>query len=212
MPKMLILTGPQGAGNHLWSKVFSLHPAIYGWKTLLDNYWEAHRFAEPFCNHWRDNSLLAEFDWSQSDYYFTSISLPLGIHGSDANPIWMPDIAGFVAAVDQCGVDVQVAVCGRDQSILEHQQTRIRHNRTFPLFMDELPKIRNPLFLSYELLYLDQGQYLNSLDVNIPVAWNSPAIHEILKLDSNAKYIHYLDDYILDNCNATGITLTELPK
>jgi hypothetical protein len=77
MAKMLILTGPQGAGNHLWSKVLSLHPKVYGWKTLLENYWEAHRFAEPFAQHWRDHTLLKSFDWSQSEYYFTSISLPL---------------------------------------------------------------------------------------------------------------------------------------
>ena len=92
---MLILTGPQGAGNHLWSKIFSLHPDVYGWKTLLENYWEAHRFSEPFAQHWRDHTLLKSFDWSQSEYYFTSISLPLGIIGSDVNPIWMPDLQGF---------------------------------------------------------------------------------------------------------------------
>lgn len=211
MAKMLILTGPQGAGNHLWSKVFSLHPEVYGWKSLLDNYWEAHRFAEPFCKHWRNHKLLTEFDWTQSEYYFTSISLPLGIVGSNVNPIWMPDVVGFASAVEQQGVEVQFVVCGRDQTILVHQQTRIRNERTFPLFMDELNKIHNPLFLSYELLYLYKGQYLSSLDVNIPIAWNNPTIHEILRLDSNAKYIHYLDNYLLDNCNATGITLTELP-
>ena len=42
MAKMLILTGPQGAGNHLWSKILSLNYEVYGWKCLLDNYWEAH--------------------------------------------------------------------------------------------------------------------------------------------------------------------------
>jgi len=90
---MLILTGPQGAGNHLWSKVLGLHPEVYGWKTLLDNYWEAHRFAEPFAQHWKDHSLLKQFDWTQSEYYFTSISCPLGIVGSEINPIWNPNIA-----------------------------------------------------------------------------------------------------------------------
>ena len=60
--KMLILTGPQGAGNHLWSKIFSLHPEVFGWKTLLDNYWEAHRFYEPFCKCWKNHNLLQEFD------------------------------------------------------------------------------------------------------------------------------------------------------
>ena len=110
MAKMLILTGPQGAGNHLWSKIFSLHPEVYGWKTLLDNYWEAHRFAEPFAKHWRNHKLLKEFNWAQSEYYFTSISLPLGIIGSDINPIWTADVQGFAAAVLGCGVEVEIAV------------------------------------------------------------------------------------------------------
>ena len=103
MAKMLILTGPQGAGNHLWSKIFSLHPEVYGWKTLLENYWEAHRFAEPFARYWRDPSLLKEFNWAQSDYYFTSISCPLGIIGSDVNPIWNPDLMAFAVAVKGWG-------------------------------------------------------------------------------------------------------------
>ena len=62
MAKMLILIGPQGAGNHLWSKIFSLHAEVFGWKSLLENYWEAHRFSEPFAQHWRDHSLLKDFD------------------------------------------------------------------------------------------------------------------------------------------------------
>ena len=208
MAKLLLLTGPQGAGNHLWSKIFSLHPEVYGWKSLLDNYWEAHRFSEPFCEHWRDHSKLADFDWAQSEYYFTSISCPLGIQDKK----WMPDVAGFVCAAEQQGVEVQIVVCGRDQTILANQQTRIRGEHTFPLFMQQLPKFINPTFLSYELLYLYKEQYLNSLNLNIPIAWNNPTVHTILENDSNAKYIHYIDDYILDNCNKTGIPLSELPK
>jgi hypothetical protein len=211
MAKMLILTGPQGAGNHLWSKVFSLHPEVYGWKSLLENYWEAHRFAEPFCKHWRDHNLLKEFDWTQSEYYFTSISLPLGIVGSDVNPIWLPDVLGFINTVKSLGIEVQVAVCGRDQTILEYQQCRIRNTFTYPMFLEILPQIENPMFLSYELLHLYRGQYLNSLDVNIPVAWNDPKVHEIVKDDSNKKYIHSIDEYVLDQCNVTGISVKELP-
>ena len=45
---LVILTGPQGSGNHLWSKILSLHADVFGWKSLLDNYWEAHRISEPF--------------------------------------------------------------------------------------------------------------------------------------------------------------------
>ena len=211
MAKMLILTGPQGAGNHLWSKIFSLHPEVYGWKTLLDNYWEAHRFAEPFAQHWRDHSLLKSFDWSQSEYYFTSISLPLGIIDHDINPIWMPDVQGFAATVLGCGVEVEIAVVGRDQTILNNQQTRIRTQSTLPLFVEQLPKLWDPTFLSYELLYLYKQDYLKSLKLNIPVAWNDPNINTILENDSNLKYIHYVDEYILDNGNKQGITFKTRP-
>ena len=211
MAKMLILTGPQGAGNHLWSKVLSLHPKVYGWKTLLENYWEAHRFAEPFAQHWRDHTLLKSFDWSQSEYYFTSISLPLGIIGHDVNPIWMPDLQGFAATVMSCGVEVEIAVVGRDQTILNNQQTRIRTKSTLPLFLEQLSKIWNPIFLSYELLYLYKQDYLKSLKLNIPVAWDDPNINTILENDSNLKYIHYVDEYVLDQGNKQGITFKTRP-
>ena len=211
MAKMLILVGPQGAGNHLWSKIFSLHPEVYGWKTLLENYWEAHRFAEPFAKHWRDHTLLKSFDWRQSEYYFTSISLPLGIVGHEVNPIWMPDLQGFAATVSGCGVEVEIAVVGRDQTILNNQQTRIRTQPTLPLFLEQLPLISNPTFLSYELLYLYKQDYLKSLKLNIPVAWDDPSINTILENDSNLKYIHYVDEYVLDNGNKQGITFKTRP-
>lgn len=208
---MLILTGPQGAGNHLWSKILSLHPKVYGWKTLLDNYWEAHRFAEPFAQHWRDHSLLKQFDWSQSEYYFTSISCPLGIVGSEINPIWNPDIAGFAQTVKECGIEVQFAVVGRDQNILSHQQTRIRTQSTLTMLLEQLPNVDDPMFLSYELLYLYKNIYLKSLDLIIPVAWDDHRIGEILADDANEKYIHSVEYNELDNGNKLGVTFTKKP-
>jgi hypothetical protein len=211
MAKMLILTGPQGAGNHLWSKVLSLHPKVYGWKTLLENYWEAHRFSEPFAQHWRDHSLLKSFDWTQSEYYFTSISLPLGIIDHDINPIWMPNLQGFAATVLGCGVEVEVAVVGRDQTILTNQQTRIRTQPTLPMFKEQLPKIWTPTFLSYELLYLYKQDYLKSLRLNIPVAWDDLRLDSILADDANAKYIHNVEHNELDNGNKLGVTFKVKP-
>jgi hypothetical protein len=208
---MLILTGPQGAGNHLWSKILSLHPEVYGWKTLLDNYWEAHRFAEPFAQHWKNHSLLTKFDWTQSEYYFTSISCPLGIVGSDVNPIWIPNIAGFANTVKACGVDVEFAVVGRDQTILANQQTRIRTQPTLLSFLEQLAKISAPVFLSYELLYLYQQAYLKSLNLIIPIAHNDPRIDEILAEDANVKYIHSVDYNELDLGNKLGVTFKNKP-
>ena len=208
---MLILTGPQGAGNHLWSKIFSLHYGVYGWKTLLDNYWEAHRFSEPFAQCWKDHNLLADFDWTQSEYYFTSISCPLGIIGSDVNPVWNPDIAGFANAVRAYGIDVEFAVVGRDQTILSNQQTRIRTQSTLPMFLEQLGKISTPTFLSYELLYLYKQDYLKSLQLSIPVAWDDHRIDKILVDDANIKYIHSIDHNELDNGNKFGTTFKEKP-
>ena len=211
MAKMLILTGPQGAGNHLWSKIFSLHPEVYGWKTLLENYWEAHRFAEPFAKHWRDHGLLQSFDWSQSEYYFTSISLPLGIVGHDVNPIWNPDVMAFAGAVKDCRVSVEFAVIGRDQTILHNQQTRIRTQSTLPMFLEQLKKLPDPTFLSYELLYLYRQDYLKTLSFSIPVAWNDPRVDNILEDDANSKYIHDVEHNDLDNGNKLGITFKVKP-
>jgi hypothetical protein len=209
--QMLILTGPQGAGNHLWSKVFSLHPEVFGWKTLLENYWEAHRFAEPFASCWRDTAGLDSFDWSQSDYYFTSISVPLGIPGSDLNPLWVPDVKDFVAAVQCQGVSTAIAVIGRDQNILRYQQTRIRTRSTVDLLLDQLDSFSDIVFLSYELLYLYRHRYLKQLAVNIPVAWADDRLEKILQDDANAKYIHEVGPCVLDQGNQLGLVFKEKP-
>ena len=203
---MLILTGPQGAGNHLWSKVFSQHSDVYGWKSLLENYWEPHRTTEPFAKYWRDTELLDEFDWTQSDYYVTSISVPLGIPNDDVNPLWTPDLEQFKNKVESLGIQTQFAVVGRDQNILREQQTRIRSESTLPLFLKQMPK--QPIFLSYELLYLYKDQYVETLDVNIPVDSN---VEHLLVDDANSKYVHGVVKSELDNGNRQGVTFKKKP-
>lgn len=205
---MLILTGPQGAGNHLWSKVFSLHPEVYGWKSLLDNYWEAHRYAEPFAECWKNLDLLKEFDWTQSDYYFTSISVPLGMGDNK----WAPDIEMFIRTLMRIGISPELVVCGRDKNILQQQQTRLRSEYTTPMLLEAIKdSFIAPKFVSYELLHLYRQDYLRTLDFSIPIAWDDLRIDTILAEDSNAKYVHYVEDYFLDECNKTGIPLKQRP-
>ena len=204
--QMLILTGPQGAGNHLWSKVFSQHSDVYGWKSLLENYWEPHRTTEPFAKYWRDPELLDDFDWTQSDYYVTSISVPLGIPNDDVNPLWTPDLEQFKNKVESLGIQTQFAVVGRDQNILREQQTRIRSESTLPLFLEQMPK--QPIFLSYELLYLYKDRYVETLDVNIPINSN---VEHLLVEDANNKYVHSVESSELDDGNRRGITFKKKP-
>ena len=200
---LVILTGPQGSGNHLWSKILSLHADVFGWKSLLDNYWEAHRISEPFAEYWKNPDKLCDFDWSQSEYYFTSISIPLGI--KELGTIRRPNIMQFANKVESLGIKTKICVVGRDQNILKHQQTRLRGESTVRHFLDQLPKFNKPSFLSYELLYLYKEEYLKSLDIGIPVAWyERDKISEILELDANKKYTSYVQDSPLDDCNKTG--------
>ena len=211
--QMLIVTGPQGSGNHLWSKILSLHPNVYGWKSLLENYWEPHRFNEPFAKYWRNPERLEEFDWEQSLQYVTSISIPLGIPNSEENPLWEPQLHEFLCKVHKQGVNAEFAVIGRDQNILREQQTRIRTKSTLPLFEKQLKIINPQHFLSYELLYLYKGEYLRQLtrQLNIDIAWNDPRIEEILAEDPNNKYVHSVDKNELDLGNKKGIIFRKKP-
>ena len=207
---LAVLTGPQGSGNHLWSKNFSLHEDVFGWKSLLENYWEAHRFSEPFAEYWKDPSTLHKFDCSQSQYYFTSISIPLGIESKGTK--WCPNVMQFCINAQLCDVKTKILVIGRDQTILKNQQNRIREESTVRHFLDQLPNFEKPTYLSYELLYLYKQEYLKSLDVGFPIAWYDERVNEILEQDANAKYINYVEHNNLDDGNKTGVPFLTNPN
>jgi hypothetical protein len=102
-------------------------------------------------------------------------------------------------------------VIGRDQTILHNQQTRIRTQPTLSMFLDQLKKLPDPTFLSYELLYLYRQEYLKTLSFSVPVAWNDPRVDNILEDDANSKYIHDVEHNDLDNGNKLGITFKVKP-
>ena len=157
---LLILTGPQGSGNHLWSKIFALHPDVYGWHKLLHEYWIGHD-QEPFAACWENPDLLQEFDWSQCDNYVTSISTPYMLNGERT----VPNIVRFAATAMGLGIRVKIAIIGRDRNILNYQETRVRGQSTFDLALAEYEKLTtwDPIFLSYELLHLYGKNYLQQM-------------------------------------------------
>ena len=202
MKRLLIFTGPQGSGNHLWSKIFALHPEVLGWSALLETYWIPHD-QEPFAAYWKKPARLKDFDWSQQDYYVTSISCP---YIDDIR--WaVPDIAGFARQAEACGLEVQIAIIGRDQTILGFQETRIRGQSTFETAQEQYKKLAdwNPVYLSYELLHLYQGSYLKQVSklLEFPIAYTDSRLEEILKDDTNAKYIHPIDHHWTDKLMKT---------
>jgi len=197
MKTMLIITGPQGSGNHLFSKIFALHSAVYGWDELLDTYWIAHK-DEPFAEHWNRPELLKTFDWNQSDYYVSSISCPY--HNVDVPTV--PNYQQFIDTLRELGVQVKVAIIGRDQTILKSQQQRIRNRVSLPDFLAQLDYLNsfNPVYLSQELLYLYKQHYIKNIAglLDFPVDCNNSKIGEILATDANSKYIRDIEMQELD--------------
>ena len=185
MKTLLILTGPQGAGNHLWSKIFALHPQVLGWRALLDTHWIGHD-QEPFAQAWQDPARLNEMSWRQADWFVTSMSVPYMNNGT----VTVPDFKGFVRGVQNLGHRVIFGVLGRDQNIVRMQQQRVRGAVTLDQSLKEFDNLAAPVFLSYELLHLYGHKYLESIgrQLNFPIAVNDPRITAILADDTNAKY------------------------
>jgi len=208
MKQLLILTGPQGSGNHLWSKILAETPEVEGWQQLTQEYWVGHG-NEPFSEIWEDPSLFHTFDWDK-DFYVTSISCPYVNKGGPTKDLigdWcIPKYEEFITQAAHAGFLVKVAVIGRDFNILAHQQQRIRLEVTTPNFLksfDEVISKYYPLFISTELLYLYRHRYLEQVSslLEFPIKIEESKLDDILKDNSNAKYVrpvinYWLDDYM----------------
>lgn len=196
MKQLLILTGPQGSGNHLWSKIFALHPQVSGWRTLLDTYWIGHD-QEPFAEYWANPAMLSTYNWRATDWHVTSMSVPYMNNGTAT----IPDFKSFVREAQQLGIKVKFAVLGRDRNIVEMQQQRVRNDVTLPQALAEFAPFANPVFLSYELLHLYGTKYLETVSkqLEFPIAIKDPRLTAILSEDTNVKYFvpvahHATDD------------------
>jgi hypothetical protein len=196
MKTVLILTGPQGSGNHMWSKIFALHPQVQGWQALLDQYWIGHD-QEPFVDYWNNSEQLSQFNWRASDWFVTSISVPYMNNGTAT----VPDFKHFVKSVQNLGHTVKFAVLGRDQNIVQMQQQRVRGGVSLPHALAEFDTLAAPVFLSYELLHLYKKKYLENISrqLNFPIDINNPRLAEILAEDTNAKYFSPVAHHATDD-------------
>ena len=187
-PKLLILTGPQGSGNHLFAKLLSLHPEVEGWPMLRDE-WQGHHEV-PFAPAWERPALLKDKPWKKDIAYMTSISCPY----IKSNKPQIPKYQEFITeAKKYC--DIVIAIIGRDRNILETQQNRLRDGHTTPQALEQFEQLKDLApthYISQELFFLYGADYMKSLEklLNFPVAWNQKTvIDDFLKMDSNKKYI-----------------------
>jgi len=195
---LLIITGPQGSGNHLWSKIFALHPDVYAWHALLHEYWIGHD-QEPFAEYWEDPDRLKEFDWDKCEYFVTSVSAPYMLNGERT----VPNIVRFAATAMGLGICVKIAIIGRDRNILSYQQTRVRGDVTYDIALTEYERLRtwSPVFLSYELLHLYGNLYLQQISkqLEFPIDLDHPRLNNILVDDTNSKYFNPVEYHPTDD-------------
>jgi hypothetical protein len=186
-PKLLIVTGPQGSGNHLFAKLLSLHPAVIGWPMLKDE-WQGHH-QEPFADAWEDPTKLKDRTWHKEKYYMTSISCP---YFKNKQP-QIPKYVEFIAeAKKYC--EVSAAIIGRDRNILETQQNRLRGGHTTPQAIDHFQQLRDLVpvhYISQELFFLYGADYIKSIgkQMNFPILCPTDVYRDYLKEDANKKYI-----------------------
>jgi|TARA_A100000164_G_C21799947_1_gene720153 hypothetical protein len=186
-PKLLIVTGPQGSGNHLFAKLFTMHPSVEGWPMLREE-WQGHH-EEPFAPAWEKPALLKDKPWQNDMSYMTSISCPY-IKGNEPHT---PKYKEFITeAKKHC--DVVIAIIGRDRNILETQQNRLRDAHTTPQALEQFEQLKSlaPVhYISQELFFLYGEDYMHNLgkQMDFPILCPSEIYRDYLKKDSNNKYI-----------------------
>jgi len=191
MTTLTIMTGPQGSGNHLFSKALGQNKNIFVWPSLQEKYWEGHDL-EPFAEYWKHPLKLNEFDWKQSNYFITSISCPYFDDGVET----IPQYKEFINIAKKFA-DIQFLLIGRDRNIIRLQQERVRGKHTTPDFMSQIDDIifnYNTIFASQEMLYLYKLKYLQWLEKELglsdsELSEDSNRLLEILSKDANEKYI-----------------------
>jgi hypothetical protein len=193
------MTGPQGSGNHLFSKAFGLNKEFWCWPELQENYWMGHD-TEPFAECWKDPLMLSYIPWHKSEYFFASISCPYFDNGVEK----IPDYEDFLTHASLYA-KVKVLVIGRDQTILAHQQQRVRGKVTTNQFLKHIEMLSDymPAFASQELLYLYGLEYLQSVERSLYIpahkcSYDSEGLAAILETDANQKYIQPIEHNWLD--------------
>lgn len=206
MKKLLIITGPQGSGNHLFSRLLSLHPDVSGWEEMLDKYWVPSD-QEPFAEYWVDPNKLTAGQFDNKDYHLANVSCPFFFDGTRH----VPKILEVAERARSFDVDVSIAIIVRDQNINQLQQLRVRRQHTTPIAQEYyyntlLPSDFPVHFLDHEAFFLHTTHYLRWISkiLDFPIAWNDPNIMKFISEDANHKYVKYIDHHWLDEVILAG--------
>ena len=203
MKKLLLLTGPQGSGNHIFSRIYSTHPNVNGWDAILDNYWvptDEDRFAKCFV----DPSGMTTEMFDGADYHVTDISCPFVYDGE----VTVPKIQEFCDKASSFGIEVTIGIIVRDEHINTEQQKRLRKGKTLDIALNEYDTLTYALnYLSLESLFLYKQKYLKwvSKVIDFPLDYNNIDVFKFLEESPNKKYVNYVENYWLDDTVKNGL-------
>lgn len=198
--KLIILTGPQGSGNHLFSKVFGYHSDVEGWN-FGDKYWIPSD-EEPFAECWVDPSKTKSM--LTQNYVVANVSVPFVYDGVKQ----IPQIQEVVYEAQDAGYEVKVCIVTRDRTINEEQQLRVRKEITLPTALQYYYNLDATIeFISHESLYLYGGAYLKWLSkvLDFPIAYSDERLLKDIKENQNAKYVKHVEEHWLDEHVWNGI-------
>ena len=192
MKKLLIVTGPQGSGNHLFARLFSMHPNVVGWESLHDNYWVPSD-EEPFARYW---VYPEELKFPEGNFFCANVSVPFFYDGVRQTP----KIKEVAYKAISMGVQPIIAVIVRDRNINELQQVRVGGECTMDIATEYYKDIACH-FIDHEAFFLYKEKYIEYLGRMLEFPVIKEGIDNFISVDANHKYVfpckkHWLDDEI----------------
>ena len=214
MKKLLIITGPQGSGNHFFSRVLSMHPDVSGWDDMLTQYWVPSD-QEPFAEYWVDPDKLTADVFADKDYHLANVSCPFFFDGTR----YVPKILEVAERAQSFGVNVEIAIIVRDQNINRLQQERVRGMHTTPIAQEYyyntlIPGSFPVHFLDHEAFFLHKEHYMTWVGkiIGFPIINDPAQLMKFVTEDANHKYVKYVEDHWLDEVIHAGCQPTRVQR
>lgn len=196
---LLIVTGPQGSGNHLFARIFSQHPKVHGWQALLDQYWVPSD-EEPFAEYWVYPERLSADYFDSAQYFVANVSAPFFYDGQRQ----LPKIQQVAEQAQSLGIKVTVAIVCRDININRVQQQRVGNAVTIESaheYYAQLIKKFRCHFISNETFFAWGQHYIEYLGQQFDFPVDADKCRDLIDKNPNEKYVqavetHWLDDTI----------------